>query len=138
MPAGSTIGCVRGPRITITCDCGAVTQRGYGERWTCEQCNKTYDTAQIPRADYEELARSTRVYGLAAIGPPMLLAAVFIPLTVVYGARFAFLLFAFVLAHALMVVPPIRRRANRRVRELAARWVIHADEPVIGGAIRTR
>ncbi len=118
---------MRGPLITITCDCGAVTWLGYGERWTCDTCGKTWDTSQIPKDEYEGLVRSARLYGLAVVGPPIVLAAVFIPLTVVYGARFAFLLFAFVLAYALLVVPPIRRRANRRVRELAPRWMLRPE-----------
>jgi hypothetical protein len=122
-----TIAPVRGPPITITCDCGEVTRLAYGERWTCGSCGKTWDTNQIPRHEYASLVRSTRLYGLVAIGPPVALAAVFIPLTVVYGARFAYLLFAFVLAYALLVVPPIRRRANRRVREAAPRWSLRPE-----------
>lgn len=111
-----------GPRIAITCECGAVERVPYGERWTCEGCGRTWDTSQIPKAEYDELVRWTRRYGLAVMGPPLALALVFIPLTVLRGVQFAFLLFAFVLAYGLLVLPHLRRRANARVRDRTPKW----------------
>jgi len=38
---------VKGPPITVTCDCGERTELFYGERWTCPSCGRTYDTRQV-------------------------------------------------------------------------------------------
>jgi hypothetical protein len=48
----------RGPRITLTCECGELRYLSYGERWTCETCGKTWNTARIPLEQYAELRRT--------------------------------------------------------------------------------
>jgi hypothetical protein len=48
----------RGPRITLTCECGELRYLSYGERWTCEKCGKTWNTARIPLEQYAELRRT--------------------------------------------------------------------------------
>jgi len=118
---------VREPPISITCDCTAEGSVAYGTRWTCEQCGRTYDTAAIPRGEYEELLRGVRRYRLLALGPPFLLAAVLVPLAIWGGFQYALLLFVLVLAHGLLVMPQLRRRATRRVHELAPRWKLRPE-----------
>jgi hypothetical protein len=40
--------CVQnGPLITVTCECGQLSQLRYGERWTCEECGRLYDLGKI-------------------------------------------------------------------------------------------
>ena len=43
------------PRITLRCDCGAEALVAFGDRWTCESCGRTYDTAGIPEADFQAI-----------------------------------------------------------------------------------
>lgn len=118
---------MKAPPITITCDCGAVTDIGYGERWECEQCGKTWDTGQIPQGEYDELLRGLKQYRLLVLAPPLLLAAVLVPLTVVAGLQFAFLLFVLVMAYALLVVPQLRRRATARMQRSTMRWKLRPE-----------
>jgi hypothetical protein len=94
----------------------------YGERWHCAQCGKTWNTAQIPRADYDTLLSGVKRYRLLVLGPPFALAAVLIPLAVLVGLQYAFLLFVLVMAHGLLVVPQIRRRASARASARAPTW----------------
>jgi hypothetical protein len=42
---------MKGPRITVTCECGTETRAAYGERFTCEGCARQYDTSRIPQSD---------------------------------------------------------------------------------------
>jgi hypothetical protein len=64
---------VKGPLITVRCDCkDGQAQVAYGERWSCEACGRTYDTAQIPAGEYARFASLTRRwrlggYALAAL-----------------------------------------------------------------------
>jgi hypothetical protein len=51
---------MKGPRITVTCECGTETRAAYGERFTCEGCAREYDTSRIPSSDYARLASVVR------------------------------------------------------------------------------
>jgi hypothetical protein len=50
----------RGPRITMKCDCGEQRYLHYGERWTCENCGKTWNTNRIPIEQYAAI-RATQL-----------------------------------------------------------------------------
>jgi hypothetical protein len=118
---------VRLPPITVTCDCGASAPVVYGDRWLCPDCGRTWDTAQIPREDYDRLIQSVRRYRRLTLGPPLALCAVLIPLAVLAGLQFAFLLFVLLLAHALLVMPRVRSRATASVRRNAATWKLRPE-----------
>lgn len=62
-----------------------------------------------------------------ALGPPLALAAVLVPLAVLVGIQFAFLLFALVLAHGLFVLPKVRERAAQSVRESTRSWQLSPE-----------
>jgi hypothetical protein len=113
---------VRGLPITLTCDCGQVAYVRYGGRWTCPECGKTWDTARIPGDEYAQLAESVRRYRLLALGPPLVLAAVLLPLAVVVGIQFGLLFFVLVLVHGIFVIPKIRQRATQDMSQRARRW----------------
>lgn len=118
---------VRKPPITITCDCGTVGRARYGETWRCEECGQSWSTSQIPAQEYEALLRGVRKYRLLALAPPVTFAAVLVPLAIMDGIRFALLLFMLVLAHALLVMPAVRRRVARHVRASTVRWKLRPD-----------
>jgi hypothetical protein len=56
---------MKGPRITVTCECGTETRAAYGERFTCEGCARLYDTSRIPSGDYARLASVVRRFRIA-------------------------------------------------------------------------
>jgi hypothetical protein len=120
---------VPNPPITISCDCGAVGSAAYGERWRCESCGRSWDTTQIPAGEYATLLRSVRRHKVLIVGPPLLAAAVLVPLTVLVGLQFAALLFVVTLVWRLFAVPEIRRRAARRVVEGNPKWILRPDQP---------
>ena len=99
----------------------------YGERWTCPDCGKTWDTSQIPRADYAQLVRSVRRYRLLVLGPPVALAAVLVPMSVVVGVQYAFLLFLLVLAWGLIAMPLLRSRGTARVLQHVSTWKLRPE-----------
>jgi len=113
---------MRGPPITLTCDCGQVGYVRYGERWTCPACGKTWDTSQIPTEEYGQLLRSVRRYRLLALGPPVVLAAILLPLAILAGFQYGLLFFVLVFAYAVFVIPKLRERATETVRESTTSW----------------
>lgn len=118
---------VREPPITISCDCGSVASVPYGKRWHCEQCGKTWNTAQIPRADYDSLLAGVKRYRLLVLGPPVALVAVLMPLAILFRVQYAFLLFVLVMGHGLLVVPQIRRRASAQAIARAPTWKLSPE-----------
>ncbi len=108
--------------ITITCDCGVTAEAAYGERWTCPECGTTWDTGQIPREEYDALLRLLKRYRLLVLLPPILLAAVLVPLAILVGIQFAFLLFVLVMAYGLLAVPQLRKRSSASLRESTRKW----------------
>ena len=118
---------MRKPLITVTCDCGTSVELPYGERWQCATCGKTWDTKQIPQEDYAKLVQGVRRYRLIVLGPPLVLAAIMIPLAATVGIQYAFLLFVLAMAWALLVVPQLRRRASRRMRDSTKSWKLRPE-----------
>jgi hypothetical protein len=118
---------VREPPITLNCDCGTAAHVAYGDRWTCPDCGKTWDTSQIPRDDYDRLLRSMRRYRLFAIGPPAALCVILVPLAVLVGFQYAYLLFFLLLAYALLVMPRLRSKATARVLRHRATWELRPE-----------
>ena len=118
---------MRAPLITITCDCGASVEVPYAERWTCDACGKTWDTGQIPHAEYDALLQGVRRYRLLVLGPPILLAAILVPLAALDGIQYAFLLFVFLMGYALLVIPQLRRRASARMRDSTKSWKLRPE-----------
>jgi hypothetical protein len=61
---------MRGPQITLRCDCGASARVDFGSRWTCPECGKVYDTSRIPATEYNQIGSIQtrfRLVGLALI-----------------------------------------------------------------------
>jgi hypothetical protein len=118
---------MRAPPITLTCDCGTAASVAYGDRWTCPDCGRTWDTNQIPRAEYDALLSDIKRYRLIVFVPAVALAVILLPLAVLVDVRFAFLLFVLEMAYALMVVPPLRRRASMQVLSNSPSWRLTAE-----------
>ncbi len=118
---------MRKPPITITCDCGTSASIAYGESWRCGECGKTWNTAQIPHDEYLAMLRGVRRYRFLVLGPPLVLAAIMIPLAVLVNVSYAFLLFVCLMGYALLVVPPLRRRASIHVMTNAPTWTLRPE-----------
>lgn len=118
---------VREPPITITCDCDTAALVPYGDTWQCPDCGKAWNTTQIPRAEFDALLSGVKRYRLVVLGPPMAIAAVLVPLAVLVGLQYAFLLFVLVMAHGLLVVPQIRKRTSAAAGARAASWKLSPE-----------
>jgi hypothetical protein len=68
-----------------------------------------------------------RHYRLFALGPPLALVAVLVPLALFVGLQFAFLLFFLLLGYALLVMPRLRAKATARVLRNRATWRLRPE-----------
>src|SRR5262245_61373129 len=114
------------PPITISCDCGESRLVPYGERWTCEGCSRSWNTAQIPAEDYHGLLRSMRRHKLEALVPAGVLVVTIAILIAFVSEGFVFMI-PFVAAAWLFVYLPIWRRRGRRVAHGAPKWELHPE-----------
>ncbi len=112
---------MRGPPITVKCDCGTVSQVPYGDTWTCERCGKRWNTAQIPSEQYWGIMSEMRRYRLQAMGVAVGIAATFITLGLTVGQRFFVLAPIALGAWFLWYMPQWRRKVRLAARNLP-RW----------------
>jgi hypothetical protein len=118
---------LRGPPITVTCECGTKHDLDYGERWTCQGCGRVYDSTRIPREEYEIVRRTQLRFRIlpVALGLFVLALAIFFTLT---GNVFSVF---FLLPLALMVwfafLRPLHRNRYRRAIAELPRWNLRAE-----------
>lgn len=117
---------MRGPPITIRCECGEVEYVPYGERWQCERCGRRWNTEQIPTEEYWGVMREMRRHRLVVIGTAFGLALVF-GLLAVFVSQGLFLLLPLVLAFwFIWYMPWWRRKVRHQARNLP-KWELHQE-----------
>jgi Flp pilus assembly protein TadB len=116
----------RGPRITLTCDCGERRELRYGERWRCQQCGRTWDTHRIPAEDY---AAIRRIQSRFLVVPVVMLAVIVatVALFTVYGRVYAVILLPLGLMMWVMYGRPVHRRRLRRALDDLPEWKIRPE-----------
>ena len=118
---------LRGPPITVTCECGEKRDLPYGERWKCEKCGRDWNTNRIPREQYEQIRRTSLRYRVLpmAFGALVATVALFFILT---GNTFSvFLLLPVSLTFWFVFVRPIHRRRYREAVKDLPRWQLRAE-----------
>jgi hypothetical protein len=117
---------LKGPPITVRCECGERRGLAYGEVWDC-RCGRRWNTAQIDADEYARLRRvQMRFRALPiALGLATSLVALFFLLT---GNSFSlFILLPFALVVWGMLVRPIHRRRYAIALGELPRWELHAE-----------
>lgn len=118
---------MRGPPITVTCECGEVRSLRYGDVWTCETCGRRWNTSQIPSDEYTGLMRALRRDRLEMVAAALLVVALFVPLIVFVSESFIFLLPILLAGAAIAYGPVWKKRVRRRIAE-RPRWELHPEQ----------
>jgi hypothetical protein len=117
---------VRGPPITITCECGKTRSLRYGDRWTCERCGRSWNTEQIPAEDYRRFVRSFRQPKLVAIGAALALAGAVAIAAFAVNRGLLFTLPILLAGVAILAGPVWKKAVRRRIAE-RPRWELHPE-----------
>jgi hypothetical protein len=117
---------VKAPPITVKCDCGQVRWLAYGDRWQCEECGRSWNTAQIPEQEYRALQRAVRRYELQSLVFAGVLLAIFAPLIVFVDVRLGITGMVVFFFWSFMLRPHMRRRLLARVLG-SARWQLRPE-----------
>ena len=117
----------RGPPITLTCECGEKRHLRYGERWRCEKCSRSWDTAKIPVEQYAAIRATQLRFRRAPIAISFLALAAVIACVVVGKALGGLLLVAILATTWSMFFRPIHRRRYRQALAELPTWQIEPD-----------
>jgi hypothetical protein len=117
---------VKVPPIKVTCECGQVRWLRYRERWQCEECGKTWNTAQIPEEEYMVIERAVRRYELQTYLFAAVMLAVFAPLIVFVDPRLGVSGLIIFFAWSFLLRPRRQRRLLETVRQ-ASRWQLRPE-----------
>jgi hypothetical protein len=116
------------PLISLTCDCGEQASVGYGDRWTCPSCGRTFDTKGIPSGDYDKLVDLTRRYRRASWAVVSVMAAIVLAVAITGQLLSIFAgLAVSLLSWFLYIRPMVHRRHRRAVSGLTRSWKLEAE-----------
>jgi hypothetical protein len=116
-----------GPRITLTCRCGERNYLHYGERWTCPECKRTWDTRRIPLEQYAALRRTQLRYRRVPLAVSLVALICVIAFVIVGKALAGLVLVAFALTAWSMFVRPLHKRRYRRALADLPSWNIEPE-----------
>lgn len=116
---------MKGARITVKCDCGAVNYLDYGDNWQCD-CGRRWNTAQIPADEYWGLMRSMRSERMKVMAVALSIAVVFVVLGLVLSQAFYFLIPLAFSGWYLFFMPRWRSRLRQKARG-APNWTLRPE-----------
>jgi hypothetical protein len=113
---------LRGPPITITCECGEKRDLRYGEDWRCERCGKRWDTRQIPAEQYDAIRRLQWRFRLMPIVLGVVVAALAIFFTLTGNIFNVFVLLPLAMMIWFVFLRPVHQRRYRQAIADLPRW----------------
>ncbi len=121
-------------RLAVRCPCGQVGRCLPGEIWTCEGCGRSWDSAGVPRAEYDALCAAIRRLKLLGVSGLVVAVVVFLPL-VLFVSQSLLLVGLTLLAVYYFWFGPYYQRRVRQLRRSLPRWELRT--PGRPGAVET-
>jgi hypothetical protein len=118
---------LRGPPITVSCECGEKRELHYGETWDCERCGKRWNTRQIPPEQYDLIRRTQLRFRLVPIVLGSVVAALAIFFTLTGNIFNVFVLLPMAMVVWFSFVRPAHRRRYRRAIADLPRWELRPE-----------
>ena len=115
---------LRGPPITITCECGEKRSLHYGEEWQCERCGKRWDTRQIPAEQYDAIRRLQWRFRVVPITLGLAVAALAIFFTLTGNIFNVFVLLPLAMMIWFVFLRPVHQRRYRQAISDLPRWAL--------------
>lgn len=118
---------LRGPPITVDCECGGRAELAYGERWACPSCGRIYDTARIPGEEYQRIRRTQLRFRILPVLYALFVSAVAVFFIATGNAFSVFLLLPIALTAWFMLIRPVHRARYRQAIADLPRWDLRAE-----------
>ena len=116
-----------GPPITITCECGVKHDLAYGERWTCEQCGRSYDSNRIPAEEYDQVRKLQLRYRVLPVSVGLVVLALAMLFTLTGNVFSVFFLLPIGLMTWFVFLRPVHRKRYRAAIAKLPRWDLRAE-----------
>ena len=118
---------IKGPRITVNCECGQTRYLAYGEEWRCEDCARHYDTSRIPREEYEEIRKLSLRFRLLPIAFGSVVALLAIVFTLTGNIPGVFFLLPVALVTWFVFIRPFHRKRYREAIKGLPVWQLRSE-----------
>lgn len=118
---------LKGPPITVTCECGEKRELAYGARWECESCGRSYDTSRIPREQYDEIRKLSLRYRALPVVYAVVVAVVALVFMLTGNVPGVFFLFPVALISWFIFIRPVHRKRYRAALKRLPRWQLRAE-----------
>ena len=118
---------LKGPRITVNCECGQTQYLAYGERWRCPSCGRSYDTSRIPRDQYEVIRQITLRFRMLPIAFGLLVAIAAIVFTLTGNIPGVFFLLPVALVTWFVFIRPFHRKRYREAIKGLPVWQLRSE-----------
>jgi hypothetical protein len=118
---------LRGPPITVACECGVRAELAYGERWVCPSCGRAYDTAKIPSEEYQRIRRTQLRFRILPVLYALFVSAVAVFFIATGNAFSVFLLLPISLTAWFMLIRPVHRARYRQAIADRPSWDLRAE-----------
>jgi hypothetical protein len=118
---------IKGPPITLTCECGERHELFYGERWSCPSCGRSYDSGRIPEDEYARVRSLQRRFRAVPVAVGVTVAALAIVFTLTGNVAGVFFLMPIALIAWFVFIRPTHRKRYRAAIADLPRWDLRAD-----------
>ncbi len=118
---------IRGPLITVECDCGERHGLFYGERWECPSCGRAYDSNQIPREEYDRVRSTQRRYRALPVLFGLAIALLGLLFTLTGNSFSVLLLLPVGITVWFVFLRPVHRTRYRAAIQDLPRWTLRAE-----------
>ncbi len=112
--------------ISITCECGESNFVPYGEKWTCGNCGRTWNTAQIPADEYRQFLRDIRRPRIWAAVVALTIAGALAIVALIVNPAMLIVIPILIGGVAILAGPPWKKIVRRRIAE-RPRWELHPE-----------
>ena len=117
---------MKGPPITVACECGTSALVEYPSTWECEECGRRWNTGQIPEDEYWGIMDEMKRFRFEAIRSALILGAVIVTVSILLSKTFFFLVPIVFSGWYLFYMPRWRRRV-RAVARSTPNWNLHPE-----------
>jgi hypothetical protein len=118
---------LRGPPISVTCECGEKNDLAYGEEWRCGTCGRRWDTRQIPREDYDAIRRTQLRFRILPVTLGLLVLALAMFFTLTGNVFSVFFLLPVSLMTWFIFIRPVHRKRYRAAIADLPKWELHPE-----------
>jgi hypothetical protein len=118
---------LRGPPISVTCECGEKKDLAYGDEWRCERCGRRWDTRQIPREDYEAIRRTQLRFRILPVTLGLLVLALAMFFTLTGNVFSVFFLLPVALMTWFIFIRPVHRKRYRAAIADLPKWELKPE-----------